>query len=168
MREKIICGLSIFFLADKAIVPTEANIPAGFSVSVEPVKVFDYRDRDEFVAALWQAIQTGNPDVPNPPEEEITRDANGFPSFKNPLELKYAQLDTWAEFERSSIYASVCAYQSGYVVKAFGRAANGTWGQDILFDARVPLDDGLRGVVDVLLAHLQARSDLPAAPPNKE
>jgi hypothetical protein len=168
MREKIICGLSIFFLADKAIVPTEANIPAGFSISVEPVEIFDYRDRDEFVAALWQAIQRGNPDVPNPPDEDIFKDASGFPSFKNPLELKYAQVDSWEEFERSSIYASVSAYQSGYVVEAFGRAPNGTWGEDILLNARVPLDDGLHGVVDALLAHLQTRADLPASRPNKE
>jgi len=163
MSEKIICGISIFFLADKAIVPTEANIPAGYSVSVEPVSVFDYRDRDEFANALWQAIETGNPDIPNPPDEEITRDAKGFPCFKNPLELKYAQVETWEEFEQSSIYASICSYPSGYVVEAFGRAANGTWGEDLVLSTRVPIEAGVGAVVATLLEHLLARTDLPVS-----
>jgi hypothetical protein len=167
MREKIICGLSIFFLADRAIVPTEANTQAGFSISVEPVEVFDYRDRAAFVAALWEVIQTGNPDVANPPEDEIARDAKGFPAFKNPLELKYAQVNNWEELEQMSIYASVCAYPSGYIVEAFGRAPDGAWGEDLALNARIPIEDGLGGVVDALMQHLETRTDLPHSPPRK-
>jgi len=167
MREKISCGLSIYFLADKAIMPTEANIPAGFSVSVEPVAFFDYRDKDAFIEALWDAIQTGNPDIPNPPDEEVIRDANGFLGFKNPVELKYAKVDNWEELERSSIYASVCVYPSGYVVEVFGRAPEGTWGEDRLLSTRIPLDAGVDAVVDAILAHLETRTDLPISRPEK-
>jgi hypothetical protein len=124
------------------------------------VEVFDYRDKDQFVAVLWQALKTGNPDVPNPPDSEITRDAKGFPSFKNPLELKYAEVASWDDLERSSIYASVCAYPSGYTVEVFGRAASGTWGEDIVLSTRIPIEEGLGDVVDALLEHLQTRIDL--------
>ncbi|MBS2009178.1 MAG: hypothetical protein JST01_19145 [Cyanobacteria bacterium SZAS TMP-1] len=163
MREKLNCGLSIFFLADKAIMPTEANIPAGYSVSVEPVAFFDYRDKDAFVEALWEAIQNGNPDVPNPPDEDVVRDASGFLGFKRPVELKYAGVESWEDLERSSIYGSVCVYPSGYVVEVFGRAADGTWGEDRLLSVRIPIDAGVDGVVDTILAHLETRTDLPVS-----
>ena len=165
MREKLTCGISIYFLADKAIMPTEANIPAGFSVSVEPVAFFDYRDKDEFIKALWDAIQNGNPDIPNPPDEEVTRDAKGFLGFKNPIELKYAKVGNWDELERSSIYASVCVYPSGYVIEVFGRAPEGTWGEDIALSTRVLIEAGVDAVVDVLLNHLDTRTDLPISRP---
>ncbi len=149
-------------MADKAIVPTEAHIPSGFTISTEPVEVFDYRDKDAFLAALWEVVRTGNPSVPDPAPDEITKDENGFPVFKNPTELKYAGVGSWEEFERASIYASVCSYPSGYVVDVFGRAADGTWAEDIAFNTRVPIDDGIGGVVDVLLEHIKGRNDFKA------
>jgi hypothetical protein len=161
MKEKIICGLSIFFLADKALIPTEANIPAGYSISIEPVAVFDYRDKEAFREALWDAISEGNPNVENPLDSEVIRDANGFPRFKNPIELKYSGLTSWEELERKSIYASVCSYPSGYIVECFGRAADGSWGEDIVLSARIAIEEGIDAVLDTLLTHLDTRADLP-------
>jgi hypothetical protein len=163
MKEKIVCGMSIFFLAEKALIPTEANIPAGYSISTEPVSEFDYRDREAFREALWEAIITGNPSVANPPDSEIIKDSHGFPRFKNPLELKYAGVDSWEELERASVYASVCSYPSGYIVEAFGRAADGTWSDERVLSERVAIDDGIDAVIDVLIAHIDSRSDLPVS-----
>jgi len=159
MREKIICGMSIFFLADKAMVPTEAHIPSGYSVSVEPVTVFDYKDREEFVQALWSTLERGNPDIDEPAESEIVRDANGFFGFRNPVELKYAGVKSWDDLEHVSIYASVCAYPSGYIVEVFGRSPGGDWSDEIVLKAQVPVDEGLGAVVDMLTEHMASRTD---------
>ncbi len=154
-------------MADKALVPTEAITPSGYTISVEPVEVFDYKEKDAFLSALWQAVERGNPSVPNPPDNEIIKDSQGFPGFKNPTELKYAGVANWEEFERKSIYASIATYPSGYVVDVFGRATDGTWSDDIVLNQRVEVELGLAGVVDVILEHLQTRTDLPGPQVNK-
>jgi len=90
MREKLKWGLGLYLMADRAILPTEAVTENRLRVDIEPVTVFDYRNRSEFIAALEKAIAAGNPTVPNPEEEELKPRADGSSEFKNPAALKYA------------------------------------------------------------------------------
>lgn len=159
MREKQICGLSLYIMLDRAILPTQAATPSGFTISTEPVTVFDYRNRAEFIATVEKAIARGNPSVPEPPEEEIFRNASGMPGFKNPIGLKYAAVQSWDELERNSIYVTISCYPSGFLVEAFGRAKNGKWSDETPLEVRL-LGVGVPVVVDVILEHLKSRHDL--------
>lgn len=161
MREQLTCALGLYIMANRAILPTEANTPSRFSISIEPVTVFDYRNRSEFIAAIEKAIAAGNPTVPNPSEDELERDAGGFPAFKNPVGLKYAEVSTWDELERKSIYASLRCYPSTYLVEVSGRDKNGKWSDDLALELRLPANVGVPVVVDAILDHLKTRRDLP-------
>lgn len=160
-REKLTCGVGFYLMADRAILPTEAITENRLRVDIEPVTVFDYRNRAEFIAALENAIAAGNPIVPNPAEEELQPSADGFSEFKNPPGLKYSGLATWDELERKSILASIRCYPSGYLVEVFGRAKDGKWSEDTALELRLPANVGLSVVVDAILDHLKIRRDLP-------
>ena len=56
MREKPFSNLKIYILADKAIMPTDARTDSRWHCQIEPVEVFDYRNRAEFIAACKSAI----------------------------------------------------------------------------------------------------------------
>lgn len=159
MTEQAICSMTLYFMNDRAILPTEADIPSGFSMSIEPVSVFDYRNRSEFIAALEKTIERGNPQIAEPPESEIVRNSKGIPASKNPVELQYAKFDKWDDLERNSIYATIDSYPSGFLVQVFGRAKNGKWSDVTPLEVRL-LDVGVPVVVDVILEHLKTRHDL--------
>ncbi len=161
MREKLTCGLGLYLMADRAILPTEAITESRLRVDIEPVAVFDYRNRSEFIAALEKAIAIGNPAAPNPASAELEPDADGFPAFKKPAGLKYSGLSTWDELERKSILATVRYYPSGFLLEIFGRAKNGKWSEEAALELRLTLESGLNGVVEAILEHLKTRKDLP-------
>lgn len=160
-REKLTCGLGLYLMADRAILPTEAITASGLAVDIEPVTVFDYRNRSEFITAIEKAIAAGNPVVPDPAEDELERDVDGFKAFKNPAGLKYSGLPTWDDLEQKSILATLRCYPSGYLVEAFGRAKNGKWSDDLTLELRLPANVGIPVVVDAILDHLKTRKDLP-------
>lgn len=157
-REKLTCAVGLYLMADRAILPTEAITTSGLGVDIDPVTVFDYRNRIEFITALEKAIAAGNPVVPDPAEEELQPDG----SFKNPAGLKYSGVPTWDDLERKSILASVRCYPSGYLIEVFGRdKKNGKWSEDLALELRLPANVGLSVVVDAILDHLRNRQDLP-------
>lgn len=148
-------------MADRAILPTEAITESRLRVDIEPVTVFDYRNRVEFVSELEKAIAAGNPTVPDPSEDELEQDAEGFRAFKNPAGLKHSGLKTWDELERKSILVSLRCYPSTYLVEIFGREKNGKWSDDLALELRLPASVGIPVVVDAILDHLKTRRDLP-------
>ncbi|MCA0315515.1 MAG: hypothetical protein LCH63_16990 [Candidatus Melainabacteria bacterium] len=162
-REKLKCGVGFYLMADRAILPTEAITENRLRVDIEPVTVFDYRNRAEFIAALEKAIAAGNPVVPNPTDEELQTCGDGFSEFKEPAGLKYSGLPTWDELERKSILASIRCYPSGYLLEVFDRANDGKWSEDTALELRLPANVGLSGVVDAILDHLKSRKDIPGS-----
>lgn len=161
MREKPHCSMGLVILPEKAILPTSAKTPSRFTIAIEPVQVFDYRDKGEFLAALKEAIDRGFPDVMDPPEEELIQHEDGMPGFKNPIELKYADADSWDDLERKSIFLSIRCYPSQYLIESWGRAADRKWSDDKTLELRLPSDVGLEVVIDAILDHLRIRKDLP-------
>lgn len=160
MRAKPYCNLEIIIMADKAIMPTDARTPSRWHLSVEPVEVFDYRNRADFVAASKRAISRGIPEVTMPSENEMYWDEQG-PALKNPLELKYANVSTWDELEQRSIHASIECYDRGFLVESWGRDKNGKWSDEKALELRLEPEVGIDGAIDALLEHLKTRRDLP-------
>lgn len=161
MREKPYCSMGLIILPDKAVLPTSAHTPSRFTISTEPVQVFDYHDKAQFLAALKDAISRGFPDVKEPPDEELIQHEDGMPGFKNPLELKYVNADSWDELERKSIFLSIRCYPSQYLIESWGRAADQKWSEDKTMELRLPASVGLEVVIDAILDHLRIRKDLP-------
>jgi len=160
-REKPYGDIEIYFLADRAIVPTTADTQSGFTISIEPVQVFNYGDKSRLLAALKTAADRGIQTVADPPEDQINRDESNFPGFKNPPVLKYAGVGSWDELERKSIYFSIECYPSGFLVDSWGRASDGKWSEEESLKLRLPASVGLNGVADEILNHLKTRRDLP-------
>lgn len=160
-RDVCYCSFSLFVLADRALLPTDADTPSLLTMTTEPVEVFDYRERDEFLAAVQRTIARGNPKIQMPPEQELYWDENGMPGLKTPVELKYAGVKTWNDLERNSVFYTVECYERGFVVISCGRKKNGLWSDDKVLELRMPPDVRIEGVVDAILEHLKTRTDLP-------
>lgn len=161
MREKPYCTMGLEIFPDKAILPTSAKTPSRFTIAVEPVQIFDYQDKSQFLAALKTSIDRGIPQVPDPPEEELIDFGDGIPGFKNPVELKYAGIDTWDELEKKSIFVSLDCYPSQYLIESWGHGPDGKWSDEKLLELRLPSNVGLEVVIDAILDHLRNRRDLP-------
>ncbi len=161
MREKPHCSMGIIVLADKAILPTSAQTPSRFTISVEPVQVFDYHDKNAFLGAMEKAIERGYPTAPEPTPEELEAFDDGMPGFKNPVELKYASVQSWDDLERKSIFVSVECYPSQYLIESWGHGSDGKWSDDKMLELRLPTPIGLEVVVNAILDHLNNRRDLP-------
>lgn len=160
-RERPYAHFNLFILADRAIIPTDADTPSKFTISIEPVQVFDYRDRQALVAAIEHSVSVGVPLVADPSPDELNQFDDGMPGFKNPPILKYAGVASWEELERRSICFFVQCYPSGYLVDCWGRAKDGKWSEEQSLELRLPSTVGLNGVVDAILDHLKTRKDLP-------
>ncbi|MBI1271047.1 hypothetical protein GC174_11505 [bacterium] len=160
MRAKPYCNLDLVMMADKAIMPTDARTSSQWHLSIEPVEVFDYRNREDFIAACNRAIERGIQDIPMPSDDQMVWNDEG-PAMKQPIELKYAALNSWDDLERKSIYLTVECYDQGFLVESWGRAQNGKWSDDKVLELRLEPEVGIEGVVDAILEHLQTRKDLP-------
>lgn len=160
MREEPYADLGIYIMADKAILPTTADTPGLYTCQVEPVEVFDYRNRADFIASCKHAISRGISHIEMPDEDQMYWDEQG-PAMKNPVVLKYANLSNWDEQERKSIYVKIECYPSGFAIEVCGRAKNGKWSPDDELDIVLKSDVGIEGAVDAILEHLRTRTDLP-------
>jgi hypothetical protein len=153
--------MSLIVLADRAILPTSADTASRFTISIEPVQVFDYHDKADFLSALKHAIARGLPIVADPPEDELVSHEDGMPAFKNPVELKYASVGSWDELEKKSIFISIDCYPSQYLIESWGRGSDGKWADEKLLELRLPSQVGLEVVIDAIMDHLRNRRDLP-------
>lgn len=161
MREKPYCSMGLIVLPDKAILPTSARTPSRYTISIEPVQVFDFQDKDQFLAAIKNAIERGYPSVSEPPPEDLVTFEDGMPGFKNPVELKYADARSWDDLEKKSVFVSLDCYPSQYLLESWGKASDGRWSNDKLLELRLPSTVELSVVVDAILDHLKTRRDLP-------
>ena len=161
MREKPTCSMGFYILYDKAILPTSAQTPSRFTIAIEPVQVFDYHDKNAFLAAMKNAIERGYPIVQDPPEEELIHHDDGMPGFKHPPVMKYAAIDSWDDLERKSIFVSVECFPSQYLIESWGHGADGKWSDEKLLELRLPTPIGVEVVVNSILDHLNNRRDLP-------
>lgn len=161
MREKPYCSMSLIIMPDKAVLPTDALTSSRFTISIEPVQVFDYHDKGEFIAALQTSIGRGFPNVSDPPDGDLVYFEDGMPGFKNPIELKYAQAASWEDLERKSISISLRCYPSQYLIESWDHAKDGKWSDEKLLELRLPSSVGLEVVVNAILDHLKTRRDLP-------
>lgn len=164
-RDVCYASFSVYVMADKTLLACDADTPAHLSMTVEPVDVFDWRHRSEFLVAAKRAVARGIQSVPMPPDDDLYWDENGMPGLKNPIELKYAEVETWEEFERKSIFYSVECYERGFVVISCGRKKNGLWSDDVALELRMPTEIGIEGVVDAILENLKERKDQAAFAP---
>lgn len=161
-REKPNGAFNLFFLADRAVIPTSAKTPSRYTVSVEPVQVFDWHDKATLAAAIEKQIAFGIPQIPELKDDELIFTEDGQPTgLKNPIEPKYAGVPEWDDLERKSIYFSIQCFPSGYLVDSWKRAADGKWSEEQSLELRLPASVGLSGLVDAIWGHLQTRKDLP-------
>lgn len=161
-RERAHAVVNLFVLSDRAVIPTSVKTASGYTISIEPVEVFDYRDRNALKGALEQAVARGIRKVPDLPAKELIYDEDGIPGgLKEPIEPRYAGVADWDELERKSIYFFLQCYPSGFLLDSWGRSADGKWSDEKLLELRLPSDVGLELVIDAILDHLKNRPDLP-------
>jgi hypothetical protein len=160
-REQAYAAFNLFVLADRAIIPTSADTPSRYTISIEPVQVFDYRDRATLKAALEQAISRGIPKIPEPPSSEIITDEDGPTGLKDPIEPRYAGVANWDDLERKSIFFCIECYPSGYLIESWGRSTNGKWSDSLSLEVRLPASVGIDGLTDQIINHLKTRRDFP-------
>jgi len=160
MTEKPYCDLGIFIMADKAIMPTDARTPSRWHIAIEPIEVFDYHNRADFIEASKRAISRGMPEVPMPSDTEMYWDEQG-PAMKDPVVLKYANVSNWDELEKKSIYVTIECYHRGFLIESWGRAKSGKWSDDKVLELRLDPEVGIEGAIDAVLEHLYTRKDLP-------
>ena len=53
------CGIGLYVLADRALMPTIKQAESGEYIDCEPYLAVDYGDPESLVTALKQALQTG-------------------------------------------------------------------------------------------------------------
>lgn len=160
-KDKAYGAFSLYVMADKALLVTQADTPMHLTMTVEPVEVFDYHQRDQFLSAVKRAAARGIPVVEMPPDEDLIWDKAGMPSLKVPIELKYAQVKSWDELERRSVHYTVDCYERGFVVLSCGRNNDGQWNDDTALELRMAPEVGLEGVVDAIIENLNTRRDFP-------
>lgn len=159
-RDVCYASFSVYAMADRGLLASDADTPAHLSMTVEPVDVFDWRNRAEFLDAVKRAVARGIQSVPMPPDEDLNWDESGMPGLKEPIELRYAGVKTWEELERKSFFYSVECYERGFVVISCGRQKNGLWSDEVALELRMPAEIGVEGVVDAILENLKEREDL--------
>lgn len=161
-REQAYAAFNVYFLSDRAVIPTSADADSGYTVAVEPVQVFNWQDKAALVAAIEKQIAFGIPQIPGLRDEELIFDDEGEPiGLRNPIEPKYAGVSDWDDLERKSIYFSVQCFPSSYLVDSWKRAADGKWSEEQSLELRLPSSAGLAGLVDAIWEHLKSRKDLP-------
>lgn len=155
-KEKKLSWFGLYVLADRALLPTCVKTSQG-DFDVEPIREFNYRNRDELLDAISKAVQKGNPLGDVPPIENRKK--------QTPME-KLAKAKSWADLERKSIYFSIKVFPSSFAIKAWGRAPDGKWSdeEETALDVRIPAETGIEAVADAILDHLSNRSDLPHLP----
>ncbi|MDR3616020.1 MAG: hypothetical protein P4L53_20855 [Candidatus Obscuribacterales bacterium] len=152
-KEKLLCWLSVLVLSDRALLPTTMKTNQGH-FSVDPIQQIDYRNRQELIDALANAIKVGNP-IGEAPSRESQRE-------RTSLE-KLVHAKSWADLERKSIYFSIALLSSAVEIKSWGRAPDGTWSDEkaTSLNVKIPQEAGAEGIADVILEHLSQRRDLP-------
>ncbi len=114
-------------MADKAIMPTDARTEERFHFSVEPVEVFDYRNREEFISACKRSINRGAPTIGMPSGNDVINDEHGM-LLKNPIEPKNSNFKSMDELEQNSVFVAVECYGQGFFDSVLGappRAVSG-------------------------------------------
>jgi hypothetical protein len=151
-KEKKLCWFGLLVLPEKALLPTCIETDQG-DFDVEPIRQIDYRNRQDLVDAIENAISVGNPPGEAPSREKRKE--------RTPME-KLAGAKSWADLERKSIYFSIKVYPSDFQIKSWGRASDGTWSdeKETALDVKIPKEAGAEGIADAILEHLSQRNDL--------
>ena len=127
-----------------AYVPTVAKTEAGFFLDVEPIEAVSIADRQQIQAALKRAILSGNPTVPTPDRETLSKSAV----------LRYANARTWASFEKRASCWEITKRADQYVVQRMKRRSDRGWEDDPSNAEALPLDIA----IDELVARMTARA----------
>ncbi len=110
--------------------PTVAQTDAGFYLDLEPVQVVSVADTPALRRAIQQTLASGNPRVPSPSRGK----------FPKPVVLKYANVKSWAIFERSTLYWKVVEKDGIYQIIPGRRAQTGGWEDDPIAKGLLPAD----------------------------
>ncbi|MBP1152672.1 hypothetical protein [Methylocaldum sp. RMAD-M] len=123
-------------------VPTVAKTEAGFFLDIDPVAVLESSDRQQVSEAIKAAILKGNPTVPTP-----TRAA-----FPKPVVLNYANVKSWATFERNAYCWKVTGKDSAFQLCPQRKNPSGGWEDDPTnaetFNGRTAIDELANAVAD--------------------
>jgi hypothetical protein len=153
------CTITLYILADRAVMPTIARAEDGFYIDSEPVYEFDYSNLDALVNALSEAASRGNPKIQHPSQEQIV--AEGLKvGVKNGVAERYTDSKSWTALEKKSICITIEVWRTFYALTVWGRASNGTWG-DAAHKIEIPFDQGIIGLSHAIIDHLRTRTDLP-------
>lgn len=110
----------IYLRKGTVYVPTVAKTEAGFFVDVEPVAVIEGSDRARIADAIKKTIIKGNPTIETP--TRLT--------FPKPVVLSYANVKSWATFEKSSLCWKASKKESVLQLRPQRKNPNGGWEDD--------------------------------------
>ncbi len=143
--ETLEAWISLFLTPKRGYVATDYKTSAGYYLQMPPVRDFDYKNKEELIAILEEALRVGNPPMEAPdeaPEGSLIMDAAGYKSS--------------SELEKNTLPISIEKLTTCYEIRCPERLTNGRWDKNkYAFSCSVPLALGCAGVADAILEHLR-------------
>jgi hypothetical protein len=137
---------SIYSAKNKVLVPTSVETTAGVGMEVEPMEVVDIDDTDALKRALLDVITKGNPIVPHPSQDEMSKvtihKKLGFKSYK----AFNHEANAWGVVRNDRIYSI-----DFYKISDDGRGYNSLPNKRMNFSIDTPVEI----VVDKLIEIIQ-------------
>jgi len=138
---------SVFYANSKVLIPTQVETTAGVGSLEDPMEVIDVDHTDDLKRVILTTIAKGNPIVPHPSQEEMSKPINihkklGFKSYK--------------AFNRNAQSLDIHYFDNIYniffnIVPKNGRGYNRDTSKTITFPSGTPVES----VVDKLIEIIQ-------------
>lgn len=146
-------AVALYFLEDKAILPTIGKTDAGYDLEIEPVTVLDVSDRDGILAALAAALSTGNPVIPTP----------ALNQFQEPVVMRHVHLRSYQQFVEKATTWSILKGDDYYLIVPYLKGDCSGWTEDTEHHIKLPehgdATEMATEIVNLILAREQKPRD---------
>ncbi|MBI2817987.1 MAG: hypothetical protein HYX72_13720 [Acidobacteria bacterium] len=146
-------SVALYFLDDKAILPTVGRTEAGYDLEIEPVTVLDVNDRRGIIAALAAALSTGNPVIPTPSPRD----------FPKPVVMRHVSLRSYQQFVEKATTWSILKGDDYYVIVPYLKGNCSGWKEDAEHHIKLPehgdATEMATEIVNLILAREQKHRD---------
>lgn len=137
---------SVYYAKNKVLIPTNVVTTAGVGKEVEPMEVIDVENISEFKRAFLAVIAKGNPIVPHPSQDEMSKitihKKLGFKSYK----AFNHEAKVWSITQKDSSYSI-----DFYKISDDGRGYNSILDKRMVFSTNTSIET----IVDKLIEIIQ-------------
>jgi len=148
--EMVLTMVGIIVYRGKAYISSFAETEAGFHVRIEPVYVVNING-EELLCALRKALAVGNPRIPTPTREELSR--------KGPV-LRATKARSMKELAKTGAAYNIAWTDKGIEVETTRLDKQGRWEFDPGKRRVFPSDTPLEEIVAVILEDIRSRPEV--------